>query len=277
MHRSAARERAYTIIFEHDTRAGRVFDIALILAILGSVAVVVLDSVPGLQARYGEAFRSAEWAFTLLFTVEYLLRLWSARSATRYARSFYGVIDLLSILPTYLITLFPAGRFLTAVRILRMVRVFRVLKLANYTREAGTLSRALRASRYKITVFIITVLSVVVVVGSLMYVIEGPASGFTSIPIAIYWAVVTLTTVGYGDIAPQTALGQTLAATLMIMGYGIIAVPTGIVTLELDRATRTEMTARPCSLCGLKEHDPDARYCKRCGSALPQQSAPLVA
>jgi voltage-gated potassium channel len=269
MLRSSAREALRTIIFEHDTPAGRAFDVTLILAILLSVLVVMLDSVPWFRDEYGGVLLGAEWVFTLLFSTEYLLRLWSARNARGYALSFYGVIDLLAILPTYLAVLFPAGRFLAVVRILRIIRVFRVLKLVEYVRGGATLARALFASRYKIAVFLITVLSIVVIVGSLMYLIEGPESGFTSIPQSVYWAVVTLTTVGYGDIAPVTAPGKALAATLMILGYAIIAVPTGIVTLELDRASHAAQGASACSACGHGDHDSDARYCKRCGAPLP--------
>lgn len=268
MPRGRLRERLRTIIFEHDTFAGRAFDVVLIVAILVSVLVVMLDSVPELNARHGALLQRAEWFFTLLFSVEYVLRLWAARSARGYAFSFYGAIDLLAVLPTYLAALFPAGRFLAVVRVLRVVRVFRVLKLVEYVQEASVLARALRASRRKISVFLLAVISIVVIVGSLMYLIEGPASGFTSIPLAMYWAIVTLTTVGYGDIAPQTAIGRGLAATLMIVGYGIIAVPTGIVTLELERASRAAPEPAACAGCGLDVHDADARFCKRCGDVV---------
>lgn len=262
------RQRLYSIIFEHDTRAGRAFDIALIIAILLSVTVVMLDSVAGISARYGRVLKAIEWAFTILFTVEYLLRLYSARRPARYARSFFGIVDFLAILPTYLSLFFPPGRFLLTIRILRVLRVFRVLKLVHFLGEASVLGRALRASRHKIGVFLLTVLSVVVIVGSLMYVIEGPPAGFTNIPVSIYWAIVTLTTVGYGDIAPQTPLGQALAALLMVTGYGIIAVPTGIVTVELGRASSAEQTNRICMACGGRGHDADAAHCKHCGERL---------
>jgi voltage-gated potassium channel len=266
--RSPLRDTIHDVIFTHDDPPARAFDVVLIIAILASVAVIMLDSVPAVAARYGRWLRAAEWAFTVLFTIEYALRLWSGRHPWRYARSFYGVVDLLAILPTYLAVVLPQARFFVALRVLRVLRVFRILKLAHYVREGAVLGAALRASRYKITVFVLTVLTVVVVVGALMYLIEGPASGFTSIPQGVYWAIVTLTTVGYGDIAPATVPGRLLASALMVLGYGIIAVPTGIVTLELDRASRRPDTGRPCPGCGVDRHDTDARYCRYCGTPL---------
>lgn len=258
----------HDVIFKHEQPEQRAFDVALIIAILLSVIVVMLDSVEGLRDVYGPLFRKAEWVFTALFTVEYLLRLWTAKQPLRYATSFYGIVDLLAVLPTYLSIVFPAGRFLVALRILRVLRVFRILKLAPYVKEASVLSAALRASRRKIFVFVYTVLTIVVVVGSLMYMIEGPDTGFTSIPQSIYWAIVTLTTVGYGDISPQTPLGQVLASALMIVGYGIIAVPTGIVTMELNRASRAYESDRTCPACGTARHESDAQYCRLCGERL---------
>ena len=262
------RKRLHDIIFQHDSPAERAFDVVVIVAILLSVLVVMLDSVASIAAAYGRQLYAAEWFFTILFTVEYLLRLWTSPRPLAYARSFYGVVDLLSVLPTWLSILFPPGRFLVALRVLRVLRVFRILKLAEYVEQGAVLAAALRASRYKITVFVSTVLTVTVVVGSLMYLIEGPASGFTSIPQSVYWAIVTLTTVGYGDVAPAGPLGKALAATLMIMGYGIIAVPTGIVTLELDRASRAAAPRRACPGCGVDRHDADATYCRYCGTQL---------
>lgn len=262
------RQRLHDTIFQHDDPAERAFDVVLIVAILLSVLVVMLDSVASISARYGRLLYAAEWFFTILFTVEYLLRLWTARRPLGYARSFYGVVDLLSVLPTWLSIVFPPGRFLVVLRVLRVLRVFRILKLAEYVEQGAVLQAALRASRYKITVFVSTVLTITVVVGSLMYMIEGPSSGFTSIPQSVYWAIVTLTTVGYGDVAPASPLGKALAATLMIMGYGIIAVPTGIVTLELDRASRASEKRRPCPGCGVDRHDADATFCKHCGTQL---------
>ena len=262
------RERWRRVIFEHDTRAGKAFDVALIVAIVCSVLVVMLDSLPTIPARADRARWYLEWFFTALFTLEYAARLWCAPDRRRYARSFFGVVDLLATLPTYLSIAFPQGRFLALVRVLRVLRVFRILKLTTYVSEASVLTQALRASRHKIVVFVFTVITTVVVVGSLMFLVEGPESGFTSIPTAMYWAIVTMTTVGYGDIAPETTLGRLLASALMIMGYGIIAVPTGIMTVELQRAARGPR-AVSCGRCGRDRHDADALHCKQCGERLP--------
>lgn len=240
----------------------------LLVAIVASVVVVLLDSVASVRARVGPTLRALEWGFTLLFTVEYLLRLASVNQPLRYMRSAYGIIDLVAILPTYLSVLLPGAQSLLVVRLLRLLRVFRVLKLAEYLRESRTLIQALRASARKIAVFLLTVLTIVVVVGTLMYVIEGERHGFTSIPISIYWAVVTLTTVGYGDLAPATVLGRSLAVVLMLTGYGIIAVPTGIVTVELTRATLAPISTQACPGCGIGGHEADATYCRKCGSRL---------
>lgn len=254
-------------MFQHDSTAERAFDGTLIVAILLSVVVVMLDSVAAIHARYGHELWIAEWIFTVLFTIEFALRVWV--SDKRYVFSFYGLIDLAAIVPTYLAIFFPTGRFFVALRVLRVARVFRILKLAQYVQEASVLTQALRASRHKITVFITTVLSVVVVAGSVMYMVEGSASGFTSIPQGIYWAIVTMTTVGYGDVAPQTPLGKALASVLMIVGYGVIAVPTGIMTMELDRAARSaNASTRECPGCGSRRQDADATYCKYCGTQL---------
>ncbi len=256
------------VIFGHDTAAGKAFDVVLILAILISVAVVMLDSVERYALRHGPALRWAEWIFTIMFTIEYLLRLYSAPSARKYATSFYGAIDLLAVLPSYLALVFPGGRYLISIRILRILRVFRVLKLAQFVGGERVIIDALKASRHKIAVFLITVSTVVVVVGSILYVVEGTEAGFTSIPRSVYWAIVTLTTVGYGDIAPQTTIGQMLASLIMILGYGMIAVPTGIVTVEMAAASRSKAAPRPCAGCGQQRHDPDAGFCKRCGREL---------
>ena len=261
------RQRLETIIFEADTPAGRRFDLLLLLAIMSSIALVMLDSVPSYRLRYGGLFRTLEWGFTLLFTLEYAARIYSARERGRYLRSFYGLVDLLAILPTYLALVLSGAQYFLVIRALRLLRVFRILKLMHLLGEANVLMRALRASRAKITVFVITVLSLVVVIGALMYLVEGPQNGYTSIPISVYWAIVTLTTVGYGDISPRTPLGQFLASVVMIMGYGIIAVPTGIVTTELSRATYGDLS-RQCPNCGAYGHDRDAKYCKLCGEAL---------
>jgi voltage-gated potassium channel len=247
----AWRERLYQIIFEADTPAGKGFDLALIFFILLSVVLVMLDSIPGIHDVIGVWLLAGEWLITILFTVEYLLRLSVARRPGRYAGSFYGVVDLLSILPTYLSIFFPGMYFLTTVRILRILRIFRVLKLVQFLGEGSNLWLALKRSRHKIIVFLTTVMTVVIVVGSLMYTFEGAASGFTSIPQSIYWAIVTMTTVGYGDIAPTTPLGQIVASLLMIIGYGIIAVPTGIVTTEMMRPVPPPAGGN-CPCCGKK-------------------------
>ena len=248
-HLHSLREKLYIIIFEADTRAGRAFDLALIFFILLSVVLVMLDSIPGIHASFGVWLLGGEWLITMLFTLEYLLRLFVARQPGRYAGSFYGIVDLLSILPTYLGILFPGMHILTTVRILRILRIFRILKMVQFMGEGNNLWQALKRSRHKIIVFLTTVLTVVIVVGSLMYLIEGASSGFTSIPQSIYWAIVTMTTVGYGDIAPKTPLGQIVASLLMIVGYGIIAVPTGIVTSEMMRPS-AQPTIRVCPCCG---------------------------
>ena len=260
--------RIYDVIFLADTPAGKAFDVALIAAIVVSVAIVMLDSVDAIFASRRNTFLLAEWLFTILFSIEYLLRLITVRKASNYALSFFGVIDLLAVLPTYLSLLLPGGQYLIVIRILRVLRVFRVLKLAQYVGEARTLGAALRASRYKIIVFLFTVLTIVVIVGSMMFIIEGAEAGFTSIPRGVYWAVVTLTTVGYGDIHPLTPVGQFLAALVMIMGYGIIAVPTGIVTVELAHQAQRSGSSLHCPSCGSEAHDGDARHCKDCGSRL---------
>lgn len=264
------RDRLYEIIFEADTPVGKWFDLVLIVVILLSVLTVMLDSVASIQARYGRWLYALEWLFTILFTVEYILRLLCVRNIRRYATSFFGIVDLLAILPTYLNLVVFGTRYLLVVRLFRVLRIFRILKLGQYTKEAGVLRAALYASQRKIVVFLCFVLTLVVIIGSLMYLIEGPAnSGFTSIPQSVYWAIVTLTTVGYGDISPQTPLGQFLASIVMILGYSIIAVPTGIVTVEWSQATMRKQTpARACPTCGAPGHDADARYCKFCGADL---------
>ncbi len=262
------RARLHEIIFEADTRAGRLFDLVLIWLILLSVATVILESVSSVRAQYGEILRALEWLFTFLFTAEYILRLLSVRRPLRYATSFFGLVDLLAIVPTYLSIFVPGSQYLLVIRILRLLRVFRLLKLSEYVAEADTLRLALRASRRKISVFISAVVLLVVIIGALMYVIEGEEHGFTSIPISIYWAIVTLTTVGYGDLSPRTSLGQILASIVMVIGYGIIAVPTGIVTVELAQAARRKVSTQSCPSCGAEGHDPDALWCKYCGAHL---------
>lgn len=267
------RERAAEIIFGQETPAGKAFDVLLIVAILASVAVVMLESVQPIDAEHRHLLRNVEWGFTILFTVEYALRLWSAPRRLQYAASAFGIVDLVAILPTWLAALFPGAQALLSVRAVRVLRVFRVLKLGKYVSEGAHLSRALRQSRVKITVFLVAVITLVVIVGSLMYVIEGPANGFTSIPIGVYWAIVTLTTVGYGDITPLTPVGKSLAALVMILGYGIIAVPTGIVTVELGNIAREGVPSPACPRCGLARHEGDASFCRRCGASLGRAPA----
>ncbi|MAW60163.1 MAG: ion transporter [Planctomycetes bacterium] len=266
------RQRWYVIIFEADTPAGKAFDVALILAILTSVVVVMLESVASIREQHGEALYLAEWGFTILFTLEYLARLSCTRRPLRYARSFFGVVDLLAILPTYLIALFPAARYLMVVRVLRLLRAFRVLKLAAYVRESDLLMRSLRASRRKITVFLFAIFALTLILGSLMYLIEGEEHGFDSIPRGVYWAIVTLTTVGYGDISPETPLGQFVAALVMIMGYGVIAVPTGIVSAEMALAATQEGKRFVCGACGVGSHVSAARFCHGCGAGFEDTS-----
>jgi len=262
------RQRLHEIIFEADTPAGRAFDVALFLCILASVTAVLFESVASVRASYGGLLRGIEWGFTLLFTVEYALRLVTVGRPLRYALSFFGLVDLLAIVPTYLSVFFAGTQSLIVIRALRLLRVFRVLKLAHFVGEAQMLQLALRASLRKITVFLGTVLTIVLIVGALMYLVEGEPSGFTSIPQAMYWAIVTLTTVGYGDIAPQTVPGRLLASVVMILGYGIIAVPTGIVTVELASVRRTPISTQVCPDCATEGHDSDAVFCKHCGARL---------
>ena len=263
------KKKIRSIIFEASTPAGRAFDVFLIIVILLSVLVVLLDSVTSIHSEYGQVLLVIEWSFTLLFTVEYLLRLWTIQNTWLYARSFYGVVDLLGSLPTYLSIWFADAHYFLVVRVLRVLRIFRVFRMVRYVGEAELIAQALTASRRKITVFVCSVLALVVVFGSLMYLVEGGTNTeFSSIPQSIYWAVTTMTTVGYGDVAPDTALGRGLAAVIMIMGYGIIAVPTGIVTLELNEAHRKRANTRTCPECSAEGHSYEASFCWRCGSAL---------
>jgi len=262
------RATVHEVIYGVDTPAGKGFDVALIAAILLSISVVMLESVRSIRLEHGLLLRRAEWTFTLLFTVEYALRLVCVGRPLRYARSFFGIVDLLAILPTYVSLLVPGAQYLLVVRVLRILRVFRVLKLAHYLAEVDVMMRAIRASLRKILVFMYAVLTLVLILGSLMYIIEGPEHGFTSIPRGVYWAIVTLTTVGYGDISPQTPAGQMLASIIMILGYGIIAVPTGIVTAEMTRAARDGVPGKACQQCAAEGLDADAVYCKLCGVRL---------
>jgi voltage-gated potassium channel len=265
----ARRSRAFTIIFESDTRAGRLFDSLSIVAILASVLVVILDSVDSLTANHEALFDALEWGFTLLFTVEYVIRLACVRHPWRYATSLLGIVDLLAILPTYFAFFVPEVQVLISVRLLRTLRIFRILKLAEHVSEFRSLGIALTASRRKIVVFLSFVVIAVAILGSLMYVVEGPENGFTSIPVGIYWAITTITTVGFGDVAPKTDLGRFIASCMMLMGWGILAVPTGIVTSEMtaQRFARAVRTLK-CAQCLADNHDEDAQFCRRCGEPL---------
>lgn len=261
--------KSHQIIFEADTPAGKLFDVVLIAVIVLSVLTVMLDSVKSIHSAYSRELYIAEWVFTILFTVEYLLRLACVGQPLRYARSFFGVVDLLAIIPTYLSLVIEGSHYLLVIRLLRVLRVFRVLKIVQYVGEADLLLTALRESRRKILIFVFAVFTLSTIAGALMYMIEGEASGFTSIPRSIYWSVVTLTTVGYGDISPATPLGQAVATVIMLMGYGIIAVPTGIVSVEIARATEREHSLlQACNSCGGEIHVRGARYCMHCGEKL---------
>jgi len=261
------RQRLHEVIFEADTAGGKAFDLTLIVCIALSIIVVMLDSIQELHDQYGSLLYVAEWVFTLLFTAEYLLRLLSVGRPLRYALSFYGIVDFLSIVPTYLSIFVPGTQYLLVIRSLRVLRIFRIFKLSQYVGEARQLTRALHSSRRKIMIFYFTVIHIVVIVGAMMYLIEGRENGFTSIPRSIYWAIVTITTVGYGDIAPQTNVGQAVAAFLMITGYAILAVPTGIVTAEwaMQNSQRI-ISTQSCPQCSSEGHDADAKFCKHCGA-----------
>lgn len=268
---TSLRERLREIIFESRTPAGRLFDKVLIVCIIASVIAVMLDSVTSISEKYGRLFYVLEWVFTIIFTIEYILRLLTAKWPLRYATSFFGVVDLLTVIPTYLDLLFPGTRFMLVIRILRVLRIFRILKLTRYVGEADLIVAALKASMQKITVFLFAILTIVVVLGSAMYLVEGAEHGFSSIPLSVYWAIVTITTVGYGDLSPQTPLGQAISVVIMVVGYSIIAVPTGIVGVEFTRAfgsRKGETPAQACTGCGKEGHDEDASYCKYCGERL---------
>ncbi len=262
------RQKLHEIIFEADTPEGKAFDLVLIIAILLSVAVVMLESVASLNHQYGNLFTTFEWIFTILFTIEYFLRIVALRKPYYYIKSFYGIIDLISIVPTYFSLFFVGSHYLMVFRIMRLLRIFRVLKLVRFLSEANKLFVALKASLPKITVFLVSIMCIVLIVGTVMYIIEGGQNGFDSIPRSIYWAIVTMTTVGYGDIAPTTVLGQTLASFMMILGYSIIAVPTGIVSSQVGKAKAKKISTQACLSCGREGHDPDAKYCKYCGTKL---------
>ncbi|MBN7798995.1 ion transporter [Parahaliea mediterranea] len=263
-------KKFYEVIFGTETPAGKWFDICLIMVILSSVTIVMLDSIWDLHATYGELFWRIEWVFTILFTIEYAVRIWCSPNRKAYVLSIYGVVDLLAILPTYIALAFPQAASLLIVRLLRILRIFRVLRLVAFLNEANLLAGALRRSARKIFVFFSMMMIITMIFGCLLYVVEGPESGFDNIPISIYWAIVTITTVGYGDVVPVTALGRAISATGMLVGYAIIAVPTGIITAELASGLRgSHRTSRNCSQCSRAGHDLDARYCKYCGSDLP--------
>ena len=262
------RQKLYQIIFKSDTPAGKAFDIVLLVVILASVLVVMLESVYVLRLRYGSVFLLAEWLFTGLFTLELALRIWVVPRPRHYLFSFLGLVDVLSVLPSYLSLLLPGAQYFMVIRVLRLLRVARIFKLTHFLAEGQVLTTALRASFPKIVVFIGTVITLVIVIGSVMYVVEGGQHGFTSIPKSIYWAIVTLTTVGYGDIAPKTALGQVLAGAVMLLGYGIIAIPTGIVTVEMSHASRRALLHQVCPNCLKENHEFEANFCSACGTPL---------
>ena len=266
--RAAWRERLRIIIFEADTAPGKAFDVALLVAIVVSVLAVMLESVPSLRAQHGPLLIGVEWGFTVLFTVEYVMRLICVEKPGGYARSFFGLVDLMAVLPTYLSLIVPGSQSLLVIRALRLLRVFRVFKAGRLLGAENLLMTALRTSRAKVVVFMGGVLILVMILGSAMYLIEGAERGFTSIPLAMYWAIVTMTTVGYGDIAPQTVYGKVLASVVMILGYSIIAVPTGIVTAEIFEAARRPETTRSCPSCTSEGHLLDARFCRDCGAPL---------
>ncbi|MFN3453743.1 MAG: ion transporter [Pseudobdellovibrio sp.] len=262
------KSRLHDIIFESDTPEGKAFDVALIVCIVLSVAIVMLESMPSVKLEYGRFLYGLEWFFTVLFFIEYSLRVYCIQKPMKYILSWYGVIDLLSFVPTVISPFIPGAQSLLLIRALRLLRIFRIFKLQWYFNEGVFLIDALKATRAKITVFLFTVVIIVTISGAIMYLVEGESSGFVSIPTSIYWAVVTLTTVGYGDISPRTGLGQFLASVLMILGYAIIAVPTGIVTSELTRGRQTKLTQIACAHCGAEGHDSNAKFCKFCGESL---------
>lgn len=266
------RKKIFEIIFEAETPTGKLFDVLLLIVILLSIAFVMLESMSSISERFTNILRTAEWVITVVFTLEYILRIIISRRSFTYIFSFYGIIDFLSILPTYLALFLVGTQSLVVIRALRLLRIFRILKLTRYTSESSSIVTALRASREKISVFLFAVLTIVIIIGTLMYLIEGPETGFNSIPKGIYWAIVTLTTVGYGDIAPQTDLGQFVASFVMILGYAIIAVPTGIVTAEFTRNKKPlQETTRVCSNCNCEHHEENARFCKLCGHDLSKK------
>jgi len=271
--KTQVRKKLYRIIFEADTPKGKSFDVFLLILIGLSIVAVMLESVPDIQSQYGPYLYIAEWIITFFFSIEYIFRIWVVKRPNKYIFSFYGIIDLLAILPSFIGIFFAGAQGLMLIRGIRLLRIFRLFKLTRYTSEADTLLRALKASKTKISVFLFAVFTIVIVIGTLMYLVEGEEHGYTSIPKGIYWAIVTLTTVGYGDIAPATNLGQFIASLVMIMGYGIIAVPTGIVTAEFAREkwTKSPIT-QSCLNCLKEDLDPDAIFCRHCGEKLEPDS-----
>lgn len=265
---SGLKKKIHTIIFESDTVAGRTFDLTLIATIIFSVILVILESVPAYKASYGRFFYITEWILTVTFLTEYFLRIYCVQKPLRYIFSFLGLIDFLSSFSTVLSLIVPGAQSFLVIRSLRLLRIFRILKLTRYFSEGVIIVNALKSSRVKISVFLFSVMILVLLIGTMMYLIEGPEAGFTNIPISMYWAIVTLTTVGYGDIAPVTSIGRILASMLMIVGYAIIAVPTGIVTSELTKPNYIKISNQACPGCGLQGHEPDANYCKSCGTKL---------
>ncbi len=262
------RKKLYEIVFGTDTFAGKLFDIVLIIFILVSVLCVILDSVPRFHKNYKEIFIILEWFFTIAFTIEYFLRIYITDKPIKYIFSFFGIVDLISFIPTYLSLFIANTHYLLVIRVLRLLRIFRILKLLSYIKQGEIILIALKQSKNKILVFLFTVINLVIIIGAVMYVIEGEKNGFTSIPKSIYWAIVTLTTVGYGDISPKTPLGQFLASLIMIIGYSIIAVPTGIVTTEITTAKMKKKNAKICPNCNYKDYEPDSKFCRKCGEKL---------
>ena len=265
---SSLKHSLHTIIFEADTPAGKAFDLTLIITIFASVFAVMVDSLPSVEKKWGFELNIIEWTFTIIFTIEYFLRIYCLKNPTQYIKSFYGVIDFVSILPSYLMYLFPSAQALIIFRLIRVMRIFRILKLLQYVGETDLLFKALKASARKVSIFLMAIVIFVSIFGSLMYVIEDGNNGFTSIPQSMYWAIVTLTTVGYGDITPLTPIGKAFASIVMIMGYAVLAVPTGIVTVEFSKAFNQHNPTNTCQSCGAEGHDDDAIYCKLCGEKL---------
>jgi voltage-gated potassium channel len=268
---SGWRLRLYRVIYESDTRAGRLFDQVIIAVIATSVIVVMADSVRAWNVRHRTAFEIAEWFFTVLFTVEYFARLAAVDRPWRYARSFFGIVDLIAVLPTYLALFLPELHALIDVRVLRLLRIFRIFRLTEYVAEYQVMGEALLASRRKILVFLVAVLMVALILGTLLYVVEGPQHGFNDIPTAVYWAITTITTVGFGDITPKTDIGRLIASVMMLLGWGTLAVPTGIVTAEMTvrRHARPVLVPRACAVCGAEGYGPEANFCQQCGTRLP--------